>query len=56
MLGALCMQVGSLMAAEAVKLIAGAGEPLLGRVLLIDGLRSRVREVALRGAHRSVPA
>ena len=55
-LGALCMQVGSLMAAEAVNLIAGAGEPLLGRVLLIDGLRSRVREVALRGAHRSVPA
>jgi len=49
-LGALCMQVGSLMAAEAVKLIVGAGEPLLGRVVLIDGLRSRTREVELRGA------
>lgn len=48
-LGALCMQIGSLMAAEAVKLIAGAGEPLLGRVLLVDGLRSRIREVELRG-------
>lgn len=48
-LGALCMQVGSLMGAEAVKLVTGAGEPLLGRVLLIDGLRSRVREVELRG-------
>lgn len=31
-LGAMCGQVGSLMAAEAVKLVAGIGEPLLGRV------------------------
>lgn len=48
-LGALCLQVGSLMATEAVKLIAGIGEPLLGRVLVIDGLRARQREVPLRG-------
>lgn len=52
-LGALCMQVGSLMGAEAIKLVTGAGEPLLGRVLLIDGLRSRTREVELRGAATS---
>jgi len=54
-LGALCMQLGSLMAAEAVKLVAGVGEPLLGRVLLVDGLRSKTREVELRGASARVP-
>jgi len=49
-LGALCMQVGSLLAIEAVKLITGIGEPLLGRMLVIDGLRGRQSEVALRAA------
>lgn len=49
-LGALCMQVGSLLATEAIKLIAGIGEPLLGRVLVIDGLRAQQREVPLRAA------
>jgi len=47
-LGALCVQVGALMAAEAIKLVAGIGEPLLGRVLVIDALRSRQREVPIR--------
>ena len=47
-LGALCLQVGSLMATEAIKLIAGIGEPLLGRVLVIDSLRARQSEVPLR--------
>ncbi|HEX5859300.1 MAG TPA: ThiF family adenylyltransferase, partial [Microbacterium sp.] len=50
-LGALCLQVGSLMATEAIKLIAGIGEPLLGRVLVIDSLRSRQSEVPLRARH-----
>ena len=56
-LGALCLQVGGLMAIEAIKLIAGIGEPLLGRVLVIDSLRARQREVPLRpaGAEASVP-
>lgn len=56
-LGALCLQVGGLMATEAIKLIAGIGEPLLGRVLVIDSLRARQREVPLRpaGAETSVP-
>ena len=49
-LGALCLQVGSLLATEAIKLVAGIGEPLLGRVLVIDGLRARQHEVRLRGA------
>lgn len=56
-LGALCLQVGGLMAIEAIKLIAGIGEPLLGRVLVIDSLRGTQREVPLRpaGAEASVP-
>lgn len=49
MLGALCGQVGSVMAAEAVKLVVGIGEPLLGRVLVLDGLASRWSEVPLVG-------
>lgn len=56
-LGALCLQVGSLMATEAIKLVAGIGEPVLGRVLVIDGLRSRQHEVPLRAAKtRRAPA
>lgn len=47
-LGALVGQVGSIMAAEAVKLVCGFGEPLVGRVLLIDALTQRTREVPLR--------
>jgi adenylyltransferase/sulfurtransferase len=55
-LGALCVQVGALMATEAVKLVVGAGEPLLGRVLLIDGLRARQREVLLRARFQGARA
>ena len=47
-LGALVGQVGSIMAGEAVKLICGFGEPLVGRVLLVDALSQRVREIPLR--------
>ena len=49
-LGALCLQVGGVLAIEAIKLVAGIGEPLLGRVLLIDSLRARQREIPLRPA------
>lgn len=55
-LGSLCLQVGSLMATEAIKLIAGIGDPLLGRVLVIDALRARQTEVPLRGATAAAPA
>lgn len=46
-LGALCGQVGSVMATEVVKLITGTGESLLGRVLVIDALRGRWTEIPL---------
>ncbi|WP_457099150.1 ThiF family adenylyltransferase [Microbacterium sp. P5_E9] len=49
-LGALCLQIGGLLATQAIVLIAGIGEPLLGRVLVIDGLRARQFEVPLRAA------
>jgi molybdopterin/thiamine biosynthesis adenylyltransferase/rhodanese-related sulfurtransferase len=53
-LGALCLQIGGLLAIEAIKLLAGIGEPLLGRVLLIDSLRARQREIPLRPATATV--
>lgn len=49
-LGAFCLQVGSLMATEAIKLLTGIGDPLLGRVLVLDALRARQTEVPLRPA------
>ncbi|WP_040568937.1 ThiF family adenylyltransferase [Microbacterium yannicii] len=52
-LGALCLQVGALLATEAIKLLTGIGEPLLGRVVVIDALRGRTDEVPLRPAQAS---
>jgi rhodanese-related sulfurtransferase len=37
-LGAVCASVGSVMATEAVKLVTGVGEPLVGRLLVHDAL------------------
>jgi adenylyltransferase/sulfurtransferase len=37
--------VGATQAAEALKLLAGCGEPLVGRLLLLDALSMRWREV-----------
>ncbi|MCI1019835.1 HesA/MoeB/ThiF family protein [Microbacterium sp. C5A9] len=49
-LGALCVQVGGMLAGEVVKLVTGAGEPLLGRLAMIDGLTARQHEIAIRSA------
>jgi len=46
--GALTGVIGSMMALEAIKLIAHAGKPLTGRVLLFDALTSEARTVRLR--------
>jgi adenylyltransferase/sulfurtransferase len=40
--------VGSIQAVETMKLILGAGEPLVGRLLLIDALSMEFRTVKLR--------
>ena len=61
-LGILPGTVGLIQATEAVKLILGAGEPLVGRLLLYDALGMRFRELKLRknpecpvcGKHRTI--
>nr|WP_251030665.1 MULTISPECIES: molybdopterin-synthase adenylyltransferase MoeB [Pseudomonas] len=47
-LGPLVGLVGSLQALEALKLLVGFGEPLVGRLLLIDALGSRFRELRVK--------
>lgn len=47
-IGPLVGLVGSLQALEALKLLAGFGEPLVGRLLLIDALTSRMRELRVK--------
>lgn len=47
-IGPLVGLVGSLQALEALKLLAGFGEPLVGRLLLIDALTTRMRELRVK--------
>lgn len=47
-IGPLVGLVGSLQALEALKLLAGFGEPLVGRLLLIDALTTRFRELKVK--------
>jgi molybdopterin/thiamine biosynthesis adenylyltransferase/rhodanese-related sulfurtransferase len=61
-LGILPGLVGLIQATEAIKLILGKGDPLIGRLLLVDALGMRFRELKLRknpdcvvcGTHPSV--
>jgi len=52
--GALAGVIGSMMALEAVKLIAGAGAPLTGRLLIYDALAGESRTVRI-GADPQCP-
>jgi molybdopterin/thiamine biosynthesis adenylyltransferase/rhodanese-related sulfurtransferase len=47
-LGVLPGLVGSLQALEAIKWILGAGDPLVGRLLLVDALKVQFREIQVR--------
>lgn len=47
-LGALTGVIGSLQAMEALKLVLGVGEPLIGRLLLYDGLAQSFEEIRYR--------
>jgi molybdopterin/thiamine biosynthesis adenylyltransferase/rhodanese-related sulfurtransferase len=47
-LGVLPGIIGVIQATEAIKLIAGIGEPLVGRFLIYDALRMRFRELKLK--------
>ncbi|PYO83946.1 MAG: molybdenum cofactor biosynthesis protein MoeB [Gemmatimonadetes bacterium] len=46
-LGVLPGIIGSIQAMETIKLIVGAGEPLIGRLLLFDALKLQFRELKL---------
>ncbi|MBP2299666.1 molybdopterin-synthase adenylyltransferase MoeB [Azospirillum picis] len=46
-LGVLPGVIGTIMAAETVKLLLGLGQPLAGRLLLYDGLRGEFNEIAV---------
>ncbi len=54
-LGVLPGLVGTIQATETIKLLLGIGEPLAGRLLLIDALATRFRTVRLR-RHPACPA
>jgi molybdopterin/thiamine biosynthesis adenylyltransferase len=47
-LGILPGLVGILQATEAIKLLLGRGEPLVGRLLTYDSLKMKFRELKLR--------
>ncbi|HEY8458926.1 MAG TPA: ThiF family adenylyltransferase, partial [Blastocatellia bacterium] len=47
-LGILPGVIGVIQATEAIKLILGEGEPLIGRLLLFDALKMKFRELKLR--------
>ena len=47
-LGILPGMIGTIQATEVIKLILGKGEPLVGRLLLVDALTMRFRELKLR--------
>ncbi|QGN32185.1 adenylyltransferase/sulfurtransferase MoeZ [Microlunatus sp. Gsoil 973] len=47
-LGVLCASIGSIMVTEAIKLITGIGEPLLGRLMVYDALEMSYKTLKLR--------
>lgn len=47
-LGVLPGVIGTIQATEAIKLLTGIGEPLIGRLMLYDALSMRFRELRLR--------
>jgi len=47
-LGVLCASIGSVMVNEAIKLITGIGETLLGRLLVFDALEMSWHEIKIR--------
>lgn len=51
-LGALTGVLGTLMAMEVIKLIAGVGEPLVGRLLMYDALGARFETIGYKARAR----
>ena len=47
-LGVLCASIGSIQATEAIKLLTGVGEPLLGSLMVYDALEMNYRKIKVR--------
>lgn len=47
-LGVLCASIGSIMVTEAIKLLTGIGEPLIGRLMVYDALEMTYRTLRVR--------
>jgi sulfur-carrier protein adenylyltransferase/sulfurtransferase len=47
-LGVLCASIGSIQVNEAIKVIAGIGEPIVGRLMIYDALEMTYRSVKVR--------
>jgi molybdopterin/thiamine biosynthesis adenylyltransferase/rhodanese-related sulfurtransferase len=47
-LGILCASIASVMGTEAIKLVTGIGEPLLGRLMVYDALEMSYRTIKIR--------
>jgi adenylyltransferase/sulfurtransferase len=47
-LGVLCASIGSIQVNEAIKLLTGIGEPLLGKLMIYDALEMEFRKLAVR--------
>ncbi|MGI8613370.1 MAG: adenylyltransferase/sulfurtransferase MoeZ [Nocardioidaceae bacterium] len=47
-LGVLCASIGAIQVNEAIKLLTGIGEPLLGRLMIYDALEMTYRDLVVR--------
>jgi sulfur-carrier protein adenylyltransferase/sulfurtransferase len=47
-LGVLCASIGSIQVNEAIKLLTGVGEPLLGKLMIYDALEMEYRKLGVR--------
>jgi adenylyltransferase/sulfurtransferase len=47
-LGVLCASIGSIQATEAIKVLTGVGEPLLGSLMVYDALEMTYRKIQVR--------
>ncbi len=47
-LGVLCASIGSIQSTEAIKLLTGAGEPLIGKLMTYDALEMSYRKLKMR--------
>ena len=55
MLGVLCASIGAIQVTEAIKLITGIGEPLVGRLMVYDALEMTYRKIKVRKDPNAAP-